>query len=360
MFESLLQLVDERFIIESTLLALGSSLSAILYYLQHKYNAKADQLEDAVQLDLDSNLRSIVRDAPHGIIPYAAINGLVRCDSNPLSCDSLPEIKGVFWEKTTTEHKDVWAKYSNTWHSVNNTVSSLSKRAPFSLSKDSKSKVEVIDPEKSAWFSDSVEVVHDSYTPQSQSVVDSIVGFVSGERLKGFSTTEKMLRLGSKLCVIGEIVFEDNTLKIRQPAVGYGEYIVSKFSQSEIVSSFRSKGKFWKGFSIIIGASSVVAIYFIVKRLRKKWIRIQQDQRTQEELREVRLQRAHRARQANREPESDNDNTCVVCLTNPRECILLDCGHICVCIDCLEALPSPKQCPVCRSDVARSLPIFVA
>lgn len=38
--------------------------------------------------------------------------------------------------------------------------------------------------------------------------------------------------------------------------------------------------------------------------------------------------------------------TCTVCLVNPREVILLNCGHVCVCADCCVKLN--QKCPICR------------
>lgn len=38
---------------------------------------------------------------------------------------------------------------------------------------------------------------------------------------------------------------------------------------------------------------------------------------------------------------------CIICLSNPREVILLDCGHVCLCADCVSKVDG--TCPVCRS-----------
>ena len=41
-------------------------------------------------------------------------------------------------------------------------------------------------------------------------------------------------------------------------------------------------------------------------------------------------------RSSNSTSQNDlSENTsCVICLTNPRELVLLDCGHVCLCMDC--------------------------
>ena len=53
------------------------------------------------------------------------------------------------------------------------------------------------------------------------------------------------------------------------------------------------------------------------------------------------------------------ESECVVCSTNPRDVILLHCGHICVCAGCVQNLPS-NQCPICRANIERVQPFYVA
>ena len=40
---------------------------------------------------------------------------------------------------------------------------------------------------------------------------------------------------------------------------------------------------------------------------------------------------------------------CLICETEEIEVALLPCKHFCVCEECFELLPHPKQCPICRS-----------
>lgn len=52
--------------------------------------------------------------------------------------------------------------------------------------------------------------------------------------------------------------------------------------------------------------------------------------------------------------EGEQDETCVACLTDPRDTILLPCRHLCVCSACFEQLAS-DLCPVCRAPFASYL-----
>jgi len=56
--------------------------------------------------------------------------------------------------------------------------------------------------------------------------------------------------------------------------------------------------------------------------------------------------------------EASDQSNCVVCLTNPREVILLDCGHDCLCMDCMEQLTN-KSCPICRETYRSFAPCYI-
>ena len=55
----------------------------------------------------------------------------------------------------------------------------------------------------------------------------------------------------------------------------------------------------------------------------------------------------------------DERNTCVVCMSEPRDCVLVDCGHICVCTTCAQEL-IPHQCPICRKRILQVIPVYQA
>lgn len=51
-------------------------------------------------------------------------------------------------------------------------------------------------------------------------------------------------------------------------------------------------------------------------------------------------------------PQSEEDQRCVVCLDAPRNSILYQCGHVCVCNPCGKELISRKlTCPMCRAAI---------
>ena len=47
--------------------------------------------------------------------------------------------------------------------------------------------------------------------------------------------------------------------------------------------------------------------------------------------------------------KEDDDKLCVVCMENPKNQILIPCGHVCVCEACAKDIGD--ACPLCRKEV---------
>lgn len=57
--------------------------------------------------------------------------------------------------------------------------------------------------------------------------------------------------------------------------------------------------------------------------------------------------------------EEDEDSLCLICLSNQKRCIVMPCGHLCVCKDCALTLAQQPgaQCPICRNRVSTFVPL---
>jgi hypothetical protein len=57
---------------------------------------------------------------------------------------------------------------------------------------------------------------------------------------------------------------------------------------------------------------------------------------------------------------TEESKECLVCLSEQRNTIIMPCGHMCVCLDCGEALRSRKHnCPICRGLIGSLVPLKV-
>merc|ERR1711997_106082 len=63
----------------------------------------------------------------------------------------------------------------------------------------------------------------------------------------------------------------------------------------------------------------------------------------------------HRA-QAEKDNLEDSD-LCKICMDNPVDCVMLECGHMCTCTTCGKQM---AECPICRQYVVRVVRTFKA
>ena len=56
--------------------------------------------------------------------------------------------------------------------------------------------------------------------------------------------------------------------------------------------------------------------------------------------------------------EAMNDSElCKICMDNPVDCVMLECGHMCTCTTCGKQM---AECPICRQYVVRVVRTFKA
>ena len=51
------------------------------------------------------------------------------------------------------------------------------------------------------------------------------------------------------------------------------------------------------------------------------------------------------------------DTECVVCLDKPRDHVIMNCMHLCLCEDCAATFQQPS-CPLCSKKVRKIVRIF--
>ena len=226
-------------------------------------------------------------------------------------------------------------------------------------------KVQVTEPKNASFLLDELTTTFDNYqSNQTKDLFNRGLDRIFGEVPKGIHEYEKMLVLGTPLLAIGQIKLDNNKVILLPPENGR-RYILTQKTKEEVIKHFSSQStviKVFLGIACVIGFGLAV---YIFRKLYKNW----KNRRAHERL----FEEARRARQAAREAarltggsrdttnSSNNESQeCVVCLNNPREVVLLNCGHICLCIDCVEALPQPMRCPVCRQTVERFLNTYNA
>jgi len=61
---------------------------------------------------------------------------------------------------------------------------------------------------------------------------------------------------------------------------------------------------------------------------------------------------ANQAKVAAVNAEDETADVCVVCMDSQRDCLLVPCGHLFICMKCAKAMDK-RQCPMCRKDITK-------
>uniref|UniRef100_A0A669C7E8 RING-type E3 ubiquitin transferase n=1 Tax=Oreochromis niloticus TaxID=8128 RepID=A0A669C7E8_ORENI len=198
------------------------------------------------------------------------------------------------------------------------------KAVPFLLEGLDNTEIRVLSPLPAAGLDK--EVTYEKFHQVSHSLGDLVGQYFTG-------------RSGTNITGVGELKLDtDGTLSLRPPSNG-SQYFLTPVD-----------------FDVIISALAGAAINFWA---RLRYYRHLEAHREQERKEFNRLL-AEAARQQNNVPGQDNLQgvaMCVICLNQPCICVLLDCGHVCCCHTCYQALPQ-QYCPICRQRIVRVLPLY--
>ncbi|RUS74644.1 hypothetical protein EGW08_017598 [Elysia chlorotica] len=305
-----------------------------------------------------------------GNLAYAAVEGVVK-ELNRTLHSRHGNNEGVIMETQLIEHKS--QRINGFWSDVKKVLRDTTEYVPFALKpvKDSgtdgnKHVVEVLDPGQAARLRDELETTHDSFEPHRSSLVQIGIDRLFGEVSKGLQESEKMLLTGTSLLGVGKVFLERGQIKMAPPDDLSRTYILTKMRLSELVRHYEAQSSMYKVIALLSALIGGGILSIIVWRQTRAWLERRKQRIQFEDIRRAMAEAAERrrvhisvARNRNSE-EAEIDNTCVVCLTNQRQVVALNCGHISLCADCAEALHFPKKCPVCRAAVVRFMPIFHA
>lgn len=161
-------------------------------------------------------------------------------------------------------------------------------------------------------------------------------------------------QVGTTVTGVGELMLDtDGTLNLRPPSNG-SEYFLSMADYDTLRNECKDEATVWKVLTVIFALASAGALFWVGLRYyhhrKLRW-------ELEEERREFERQQAE-ARLPGEDGENNQENICIICLSQPRNCILLNCGHVCCCYTCYQALPQ-RRCPICRQDIVRVQQLFL-
>ncbi|XP_074544774.1 mitochondrial ubiquitin ligase activator of nfkb 1-A [Halichoeres trimaculatus] len=345
----------------SEALCLGASLglSVICYHAYRKSRRALDKLDDAPHFDIDNKLRDILKVTPGACLQYAVIEGAVQPVGEPLTSHFQKDIAGVLQKFCLKEHRLVWNSISRTWTDSEKLLHERMNSVPFMLVGSDQTTIKVLCPLQAS--GDHMETTYEKFHQVKYGLGDIVGQYLSGQKIKGQLETEEMLKVGATLTGVGEVVLDtDGILNLRPPANG-SLYILSTSDFDTLRGNQESTAVLWKSLgitSVLVGAAVLLWVgWRYYKKLKNRWER-EQERRQFERLRAQTPPQAQRTG-TGQDEEEHTGNTCVICLTQPRNCILLNCGHVCCCYSCYQMLPH-RKCPMCRQRISRVVPLYHA
>ncbi|XP_031573603.1 mitochondrial ubiquitin ligase activator of NFKB 1-like [Actinia tenebrosa] len=319
-----------------------AALSSIFYSIYRSKNGELQNLQNAVRLEIGPELVKKLQESENNTIPYGAITGeaLPKRPSDVLRSPYVPDLYSLVQKVKTFELKSEWSESTRVWFDVKKLINTVAQAVPFNLHANDMSVV-VTEPLSASNLE--LQNVYDRFEPLTHNTTHSIIQWASGEKTKGFQTVEEVLPIGTTLVGIGKISLSKDRIILSPPDNGKSYYL-SQLTIDALMRNAQSNKKFWKILSITLAFGGGILLCIALYRYFKK--------------RKERLETEEFFRTLNEGGGFDTEiagETCVVCLDRPRNVVILDCGHICACRECAEQV---TECPVCRRNIARLLPIY--
>ncbi|XP_030385095.1 mitochondrial E3 ubiquitin protein ligase 1 [Scaptodrosophila lebanonensis] len=330
--------------------ALGVDLLILGLCVREYVNLKrtAVVLKSAPQYNIDAELKTIVEKQRDKKIPYAVIRGTVTPIGVPLRSALVPSVSGVLQVVKLNEHR-ITRGFAGFWTEHHKLIHESANDMPFEL-RNQDYAVEIVDALSAAVLD--TDVVYDNYEPSSLSFFDHVFGFFTGVRQKGLQTTEQVLRDGSFITAIGELEVDGQSLRMQPSKTG--PLFLTTATKSTLIKRFEDAKSSLLFKIVVCSTVSVIIMGLIARKLYRKKKQLREEAKIRNRLDTERRER--RAR--NRPHVLSQDQLCVVCSTNPKEIILLPCGHVCLCEDC--ATKIEVTCPVCRAKIESKAAAFIA
>lgn len=315
----------------------------------YKNKGAITMIKGAPYLEIDKDLAEIVNTHPEKKLNYVSVRGVVQPVGKPITSSNNSTVSGVVQQLSIKEHV-VQRSTAGFWSDQERVIQEVNNVMPFVIS-NKHTHIEVVDP-LAAEILD-LDVISDVFSPTTPTVMDHLWGFFTGVRQRGVQTVESMLRVGSVITGIGELVpvskdslsgrvERPTELRLQPPSNG-APFFLTNMELSSLVRKLDDSRRNYRVLCIVFSTIGVFIGGLIVRRyLRERRARIDKLSRS----RELEVGRKERRRRV-RDEDLPEIQLCIVCKDHPREIILLPCGHVCLCEDCSEGIKD--NCPVCRA-----------
>ncbi|KAI5609153.1 mitochondrial ubiquitin ligase activator of NFKB 1 isoform X1 [Silurus asotus] len=334
------------------LLATSSALTAFFYWLYRKKNSSVARLREAKQISLDQDLLNILAEAPGKCIPYAVIQGVVRSVKETLSSQFVGGCRGVITRLTLKEKTMMRNQTSHLWFNNEKLIHQHTKTVPFDLASHRDGITTAVRVFRPMDADLDLEKTYEKFHPATSSFTSILGHFLSGEWPQGVTEMEEMLRLETGITGVGELVMDGGELRLQPPKQGL-RYILSSLDYETLLETCKSRARFYGILTALMGLAACATLVYML------WRRCSREKEKKKE-REIMEEFEERRRMIGGDDEVLHVGACVVCLSQQRSCVFLECGHVCACWQCYDALPLPKKCLICRAAINRVVPLYLS
>ncbi|XP_039877779.1 mitochondrial ubiquitin ligase activator of nfkb 1-A isoform X2 [Simochromis diagramma] len=333
---------------EAACLGVSLALSGFSFYLYKKSRTTIDKLNNAPRLPIDKKLKDILKVTPGACLQYVVIEGGVKPAGKPLISWYNKENVGVLRRFMVKEHRLLWNGFLRTWTDNERLLHENIEAVPFLLVGLDNTEIRVLSPLQAAGLD--MEVTYEKFHQVSHSLGDLMGQYFTGEKPKGQLEIEEMLKVGTNLTGVGELNLDtDGTLSLRPPSNG-SQYFLTPADFDTLQGENEDIAFWWKVLAITSALAGAAIIFWAGLRYYRHLKALREQERERREFNRLQIN----------VPDQDNLQDvamCVICLSQPRNCVLLDCGHVCCCHTCYQALPQ-QYCPICRQRIVRVLPLY--
>ncbi|CAH2248422.1 mitochondrial ubiquitin ligase activator of nfkb 1-A-like [Pelobates cultripes] len=331
----------------------GSSLAltSLFYYLYRKQLATVRRIQDAPKMQVDGNLRSTLESLHGQEISYVALEGVVEAAGTVLSSHNKPHLQAVIRSHQVVEHCLIWNSLTRSWSECERVLHNSVNAIPFHLCplEGAGDPVLICDPLNASGLA--LQTIHEQFQASSAGLGELMGHYLTGEKPTGLLETEEILPVGVILTGLGRLSLDNQGVMILQPPQNASEYFLSLVGHEEILEQQESIAYVWRNAALFFGTLGAAVFCFTLYRAFRKY---KEKQKQQEE--ERRWDNISEEEQSTEDMSGASDRMCVVCLSQPRECVFLPCGHVCCCFTCYQSLPT-FSCPICRCQLERVVPL---
>ncbi|XP_072888438.1 mitochondrial ubiquitin ligase activator of NFKB 1 [Hemitrygon akajei] len=329
--------------------------TAFCYWRLRQARTAARHLQEAPKFPLDQDLKSVLLNAPGKCLPYAVVEGLVTPVNEMLNSQFVDSCRGVIHRLVLKEHNAVWNRTTHLWNDYEKVLHQRTNTVPFDLLLTDGNlgvSVRVMKPLASSELD--LETVYRKFHPVVQTLPNIIVHYISGERPKGITEMEQMLRAGDVVTGVGELVLDNNLIKLQPPKQGL-QYFICRLSFQSLIEKHKAKVMQWKVLTIVFGIVTCATLsYTLWRRYKRHKMKEEQTREEEEKL----AMKKRRIQELGLTEEEVPQSACTICLIREQNCVFLQCGHICSCHECYKAQLVPKICPICKDPISRVVLLY--